>query len=260
MGIGNFLYSKLPELLSGIRQLTSISTVHSRGLTFKLLSDNWITKYRTRTFNEKEPEMLNWIDEKLHDRDVFFDVGANVGIYSIYAAMRNRNSQIIAFEPEYSNLHQLKQNILNNQLANNIVPYSIAFNDKSGLSYLHLQDETPGAALSTVSDEELSETDTGHNVVWKEGIAVMSLDEFCDQVGIQPTMIKIDVDGNELSILKGGAKTFMNSKLRSVFIEVDTSKLEYSRVLDNYGFKLNRKQKNENDRFENQVWEKSESL
>ena len=66
---------------------------------------------------------------------------------------------------------------------------------------------------------------------------------------------------NELSILKGGAKTFMDSRLRSVFIEVDTSQPEYSRVLDNYGFKLNRKQKNnENDRFENQVWEKSESL
>ena len=73
-------------------------------------------------------------------------------------------------------------------------------------------------------------------------------------------MIKIDVDGNELSILKGGAKTFMDYKLRSIFIEVDTSQPEYSRVLDNYGFKLNRKQKNENDRFENQVWEKSESL
>ena len=52
----------------------------------------------------------------------------------------------------------------------------------------------------------------------------------------------------------------MDYKLRSVFIEVDTSQPEYSRVLDNYGFKLNRKQKNENDRFENQVWEKSESL
>ena len=111
-----------------------------------------------------------------------------------------------------------------------------------------------------MSDEELSETATGHKVVWKEGITVMSLDEFCDQVGIQPTMIKIDVDGNELSILKGGAKTFMNSKLRSVFIEVDTSQPEYSTVLDNYGFKLNMKKKNTNDRFENQVWEKSESL
>jgi len=188
-------------------------------------------------------------------------VGANVGIYSIYAAMRNQNSQIFAFEPEYSNLHQLKQNILNNQLANKIGIYSIAFNDKSGISYLHIHDETPGAALSTVSDEELSKTVTGHKIVWKEGIAVMTLDEFCDQVGIQPTMIKIDVDGNELSILKGGAKTFMDSRLRSVFIEVDTSQPEYSRVLDNYGFKLNRKQKNnENDRFENQVWEKSESL
>ena len=143
MGIGNLLYNKLPKALSGIRQLSSTSTIHSRGLTFKLVSDNWITKYRARSFNDKEPEMLNWLDEHLRDGDVFFDVGANVGIYSIYAALRNSDVTVYAFEPEYSNLHQLKQNILNNQLANKIEIYSIAFSDKSGISYLHLQDETP---------------------------------------------------------------------------------------------------------------------
>ena len=143
MGIGNLIYIKIPKLISAVRQFSSITSVHSRELAFKLVSDNWITKYRVRTFNEKEPEMLDWLDEKLHDGDVFFDVGANVGIYSIYAAMRNQNSHIFAFEPEYSNLHQLKQNILNNQLANKIEIYSIAFSDKSGISYLHLQDETP---------------------------------------------------------------------------------------------------------------------
>ena len=50
--------------------------------------------------------MLEWLDEKLQDGDVFFDVGANVGIYSIYAALRNKKTTIYAFEPEYSNLHQ----------------------------------------------------------------------------------------------------------------------------------------------------------
>ena len=143
MGIGKLLYKDIPKLISAIQQFSNSSRVDSRGLSFQILSDNWVTKFRARTFNEKEPEMLDWLDEKLHDRDVFFDVGANVGIYSIYAAMRNRNSQIFAFEPEYSNLHQLKQNILNNQLANKIEIYSIAFSDKSGISYLHLQDETP---------------------------------------------------------------------------------------------------------------------
>ena len=85
MGIGNLIYIKIPKFISAVRQFSSITSVHSRGLAFKLVSDTWITKYRARTFNEKEPEMLDWLDEKLHDRDVFIDVGANMGIHSIYA-------------------------------------------------------------------------------------------------------------------------------------------------------------------------------
>ena len=73
--------------------------------------------------------MLDWLDKTLHDGDVFFDVGANVGIYSLYAALRNPKTKVYAFEPEYSNLHQLKQNILLNSLAETIFPYSLALYD-----------------------------------------------------------------------------------------------------------------------------------
>jgi len=121
MSIHKFFYVDLPKLISAIRDLSSKSIVHSRGLSFQLLSDNWITKFRARTFNDKEPEMLDWLDENLRDGDVFFDVGANVGIYSIYAALRNPTVTIYAFEPEYSNLHQLKMNIINNDLLNSVV-------------------------------------------------------------------------------------------------------------------------------------------
>ena len=166
MGIGNLLYNKLPKALSGIRQLSSTSTVHSRGLTFKLVSDNWITKYRARSFNEKEPEMLDWLDKNLQNGDVFFDVGANVGIYSIYAALRNPEATICAFEPEYSNLHQLKMNIINNDLLKNVIPFAIAISDQTGVSYLHIHDFTPGAALSTEQRDSINKT-FGKDVVWK---------------------------------------------------------------------------------------------
>ena len=70
-----FFYNDLPKLISAIRDLSSKRRVHSRGLSFQLLSDNWITKFRARTFNDKEPEMLDWLDENLQDGDIFFDVG-----------------------------------------------------------------------------------------------------------------------------------------------------------------------------------------
>ena len=238
MHIGKLLYNDIPKLISAIRQFSSTRTVHSRGLSFKLVSDNFITKYRANTFNDKEPEMLDWLDENLQDGDVFFDVGANVGIYSVYAALRKPTATIYAFEPEYSNLHQLKQNILENALTRNICPYALALDENTGISQLHVQDTTPGAAKHTVSKQKLTNTHTGEDVVWREGIANMTLDEFCLLSQVNPNLIKIDVDGTETAILKGAQKTFSNPDLRTVYIEVDKDQIECEDILTNYGFVL----------------------
>ena len=53
--------------------------------------------------------MLDWLEENLQYGDVFLEVGADVGIYSIYAALRKPKTMVYAFEPDYSNLHQFKQ-------------------------------------------------------------------------------------------------------------------------------------------------------
>ena len=67
LGIGNILYIKIPKAFSAIKDLSYSRTIRSRGLTFKLITDNWITKYCARTFNEKEPEMLDGLDQNLLD-------------------------------------------------------------------------------------------------------------------------------------------------------------------------------------------------
>ena len=238
MHIGKLLYIDIPKLFSALGHWRSTIRVHSRDLSFRLLSDNWITKYRARTFNDKEPEMLDWLDKNLQDGDVFFDVGANVGVFSIYAALRKPKAMVFAFEPEYSNLHQLKQNILENALTRNISPYALALDEDTGISQLHVQDTTPGAAKHTVSKQELTNTHTGEDVVWREGIAIMKLDEFCILSKVKPNLIKIDVDGTEAAILKGGQKTFSNPDLRTVYIEVDKDQIECEDILTNYGFVL----------------------
>ena len=78
----------------------------------------------------------------------------------------------------------------------------------------------------------------------------MTLDDFSDAIALKPTMIKIDVDGNELSILKGGEKTLNNPKLTTIFIEVDNKKIGCEEILADYGFVLTHK-------FgENQIWKR----
>ena len=221
-------------------------------ISFQILTGNWITKYRAETFTTKEPDTLEWIDDNLLDRDIFFDIGANIGLYSIYAALKKKNIRVFCFEPEYSNLNQLKKNILLNKLHNNITPFSIGVGNQKSLSFLHIQDFTDGAALHTVSKNILDETISGKKVLWKEGIACFSLDEICDSLKIVPNLIKIDIDGTEEDILNNAEKTFRNHNLRSILIEIEeiNNFKKTENILLDFGFTMLSKYNN------NQVWKR----
>jgi FkbM family methyltransferase len=198
--------------------LTPRRRVEVRGVSFTLPCDNRITDLRWRTYATKEPETLDWIDGLQAD-DVLFDVGANIGLYSLYAARRHRTMRVVAFEPEYANLHLFRDNIVLNGLGGRIEPYALALGDRSGLSRLHLSDFTPGAALHTEDVERPAPGRAGPAVVGTEGICVMRMDDFCDAHGVAPSAIKIDVDGNEHRVLEGGLRTLASPSLRTVLIE-----------------------------------------
>lgn len=198
--------------------------VRARGLSFTLQCDNWVTHFRWATYNRKEPETLDWIDSWGGKAETFFDIGSNIGVYTIYAALRHPGLRVIAFEPEYANLHLLRDNILENGLKEQVDVYAIALGNCAGLSHLHLQDLTPGSALHTESREALDVTRAYTPVVWKEGIYVLPLDEFCQESGIQPNYIKIDVDGTEPEVLEGSIKTLSSDQFRSILVEMPNEK------------------------------------
>ncbi len=199
--------------------------VFARGLTFTLQSDNPVTYYRWRTYNVKEPETLDWIDRWVQAEDLFFDIGANIGSYSIYAALRHPRAQVIAFEPEYSNLFLLRQNLLHNALQDRVEVYSVALGNRVGLSRLHIQDWTPGAALHTESPTSLLQTAHKAAVIGREGIAVTTLDRFCHETQRLPNCLKIDVDGTEPAILEGASETLRSATLRSLILELSQPEL-----------------------------------
>ena len=175
--------------------------VNVGNVSFTLQCDNWITHFRWYLFRTKEAEVRNYIDAHLSDGDIFFDIGANIGVFSLYATKRYKNLNTYCFEPEYSNLHYLKENILRNDLINRVKIYSVAVSDTDGLSSLHIQDVTPGAAVHTESKSNIKVTDEGYDVIWSEGVAIKTIDSLCRGLKTVPNAIKIDTDGNELKIL-----------------------------------------------------------
>lgn len=215
-----------------------LTNFNNQSKVVKLRADNIITHFRANLFFSKEKEVRLFIDNQLRENDIFFDVGANIGIFSIYAAVR-KNAKVYAFEPEYSNLSILKENILKNSLKNNIHPYSIAIGKNNHITNLHVADITPGAAVSSISDKDLKTTDEGFNVVWKEGIVEMKIDDICKQLNIIPNMLKIDTDGNEKNVLIGAENTLKSSQLKCIIMEKPSNKenLKYSyEFLNKNGF------------------------
>src|SRR5210317_974293 len=87
----------------------------------KFFVPNSVTKWRVKSFFLKEPETLEWIDSFENKKNlIFWDIGANIGLYSIYNSLKNPKSTTIAFEPSSSNLRVLTRNISINSLEENI--------------------------------------------------------------------------------------------------------------------------------------------
>ncbi|TAK90678.1 MAG: FkbM family methyltransferase [Burkholderiaceae bacterium] len=178
---------------------------------------NGLNHFRIDTFSSKEPEMLEWLDEIARD-SVVWDVGANVGLYTCYAA-KARHCQVFAFEPSVFNLELLARNIFLNGLADRATIVPLPLSDKLANSALNMTTTEWGGALSTFGETYTHDGQTLRKVFEFQTIGV-SMDDAVERLRIPPPdYIKMDVDGIEHLILKGGANVLRNVK--GVIIEIN---------------------------------------
>ena len=87
---------------------------------------------RIKTFFSIEPETIDWINSFSNkEKIVFWDIGANIGIYSIYASIKHPRCDVVSFEPSTSNLRVLSRNISINNLENKIKIFSNPLSNKN---------------------------------------------------------------------------------------------------------------------------------
>jgi FkbM family methyltransferase len=195
--------------------------------------------YRLRSC-AKEPETVRWLEEQLRPGDSFYDIGANVGAYSLVAwAITDGNANIIAFEPGFGTFAELCRNIHLNHAEDAITPLSIALGGRRGLAGFRYSDTTPGAALHSWSEGAVGEAHPPELVL---PTVTFELDDLIEALDLPlPNLLKLDVDGPELEVLIGASRTLSQPALRSVLVELDDRSEATTRVmsrLEEKGFQL----------------------
>jgi FkbM family methyltransferase len=167
----------------------------------------------------KEPWTAAWIEQSVGTGDVFWDIGANIGGYSLIAAAAGAG-RVIAVEPSPASYSALCDNLVLNELDASITPLPVLLARKSGIETLGLSDPAAGAASHGVGSD--APPSDAVSVVARIAVASARLDDLVGWLGLPPpTLVKLDVDGGEADVLAGGPTTFSRPELRSVLIEIE---------------------------------------
>jgi len=211
--------------------MSRTQAVSHLGVSLTFSAPNALNQYRADTFSSKEPETLEWIDG-IPKGSVVWDIGANVGLYSCYAA-KQRACRVFAFEPSVFNLELLARNVFLNGLTEQVTLVPLPLTDELAISTLNMTTTEWGGALSTFGQ------DYGH-----DGQAMLQVFRF-PTIGLSmldavqllkipvPDYVKMDVDGIEHLILKGGAPIL--EQVKGVLIEINDS---FAAQADNAGVYL----------------------
>lgn len=192
--------------------------------------------WRAKTLTTKEPDTINWINS-FGPNAVLYDVGANVGLYSLYAALAG--ARVISFEPEAQNYALLNRNIHANAFQDKITALNIALGDTNSISHLYLSRFEVAGALHNFG-KPLDYNKRPFVPEFKQGVMGARLDDLIENFGMPiPTHIKIDVDGCERAVIDGALKSLRDPRLKSILIELNDAlqtDRELLEILASFGY------------------------
>ena len=213
----------------------------------KFFVPNKTTKWRVDTLFSLYPETLEWIDKfNKKNSPVFWDIGANIGLYSLYAASVHEDIEIISFEPSTSNLRILSRNISINNLSSKVKINQLPLCADSNInSIMHEPNFIEGWAMNSFGE---SKDYLGKNFISEQKYSLYgtNIDFYIENKILKvPNYIKIDVDGIEHEILQGAKTCLSDKKLESISIELSENyQKQYEtviKIMKEFDFKLKHK-------------------
>ena len=189
------------------------------GVRMLFATPSAMTMWRVESIYDKEPCTLEWI-AGFDAGEVLLDCGANVGMYTVWAAV-TRRVRVFAFEPEAQNYAVLNRNILMNRLDGLVQAFCVGLSDQSGLSRLFMADLRIGGSCHSLG-EALDFEHKPLSTAFTQGSVAATLDELVAGGFVPvPNHIKIDVDGFEPKVIAGSRRTLTDRAVRSLLIETN---------------------------------------
>jgi FkbM family methyltransferase len=188
-----------------------------------------------------ESEVLEAILPYLHSDAVLWDIGANFGLHGITAKHLKPEAKVICIEPSPFMITRMQANSRLNDVDVDIV--GIALSDRPGLKHLHFMEGNPGMttlkplAAGNYAGKLISWCDTGDSVVAAEMLP-------------SPTVIKLDVEGSEVDVLRGLTNVLSESRVEAIVLEgepnlLSTDGSELHKIVKAAGFNMNALSRNE---------------
>ena len=214
-GLLSFIKSVFRYLRRRIIVFRGVMNLSVNGTTAQFVANEESVVAKTRSrLQEEEYELVSILDEIRAD-DVFYDVGANTGLYSCFVANKCKQCRIVAFEPYPPNIKEIKQNAELNS-PKQISIFNIALSDTSGTtSFTTPEEPTPGHGTGSITGDQ-----DGESVHTIQGDELISNNE-----APPPNIVKIDVEGAEPLVIKGLKTALSDQHCRLVFCELHPSRL-----------------------------------
>ncbi len=159
----------------------------------------------------KQPATIEWID-RFQPNSVFWDVGANIGVYTLYAALRG-DTRVVAFEPAAVNYFVLSASVEANKFDSHVECLLVGVGSQPAIGHIEVSQFSPGQSFSFRGKKETP-------YPGRQAAVMVSMDQLVEQFGMPcPNYIKIDVPGLTEPIVEGGARLLQRSEVREVHIE-----------------------------------------
>lgn len=220
----SFLYkylSKIIVLSQPLVEWVSVNSVKKINNIFFFLPTN-LSRWRAETIYTKEPGTIKWI-KSFKKNEIFWDIGANVGIYSLYAASLKK-VKVYSFEPSPNNFYVLCKNIYLNKYSDIIIPFCICLSKLSSVDKLYYSNFSEGSAHNFFGNQknEFGET---VKTTYSQDCLGFKADDLVKIFKLKfPNHLKLDVDGSEINVILGATRIIKNKNLKSILVEFTSKK------------------------------------